>query len=204
MLGGVTCSFRKEIKPFERFEIWTRVLAWDRKWLYLVSHIVKKGQVRPRNYILNSWRKGVDKEHMNSAREMPVGATPHPAIFATSIAKYVFKNGRVTIPPEEVLQASELLPEKPVNKQSVLKSEFDTKGSSSAKVEAESVIGKASNSDMEELKKASSNPESGEVWNWNRVEQERAKGMEIAIHMARLDDLHGTFTGETRPAFGQY
>ena len=141
---------------------------------------------------------------MNFAHEMPDGVNPHPAIFATSIAKYVFKKGRMTIPPEQVLQASELLPENPANEQSVPNSEVATEGSSSAKVETESVMGKVSNTGVEALMDASSKPESGEVWSWNRVEQERAKGMEIAIHMARLDDLHGTFTGETRPAFGQY
>ena len=30
-LGAVSCSFRKEINPFERYEMWTRVLSWDRK-----------------------------------------------------------------------------------------------------------------------------------------------------------------------------
>ena len=203
MLGGVTCSFKKEIKPFERFEVWTRVLAWDRKWLYLVSHIVKKGQVRPKNHILNSWSKGAPKEHMNFAYEMPVVTTPHPAICATSIAKYVFKKGRVTIPPEDVLKASELLPDKPASEQSVPKSGTTT-AESSAKVGVESAMTKAANTDMEENMNASSKPENGEVWDWNRVEQERAKGMEIAIHMARLDDLHGTFTGETTPVFGKY
>ena len=141
---------------------------------------------------------------MNFTHDKPVNAAPHPAIFATSIAKYVFKKGRVTIPPEEVLQASELLPDKRTNEQGVPNSEVTVEGSSSAKVEADIVTGKASNTDMEELMNGSSKPGSGEVWDWNRVEEERVKGMEIAIHMARLDDLHGTFTGESRSAFGEF
>jgi hypothetical protein len=32
LLGGVSCTFRREIKPLQRFEIWTRVLCWDEKW----------------------------------------------------------------------------------------------------------------------------------------------------------------------------
>jgi hypothetical protein len=42
-LGAVSCFFQRQIEPFQAFEIWTRVLSWDRKWLYLVSHIVEKG-----------------------------------------------------------------------------------------------------------------------------------------------------------------
>ncbi|PNS14487.1 hypothetical protein CAC42_3773 [Sphaceloma murrayae] len=55
-LGGVACIFRKEIKPLARFEIWTRLLAWDEKWIYTVSHVVKAGAVRPRGYALQPWK----------------------------------------------------------------------------------------------------------------------------------------------------
>lgn len=55
-LGGVACVFRKEIKPLSRFEIWTRLLAWDEKWIYTVSHVVKAGAVRPRGYALQPWK----------------------------------------------------------------------------------------------------------------------------------------------------
>ncbi|KAF4556773.1 Hypothetical protein D9617_1g086550 [Elsinoe fawcettii] len=55
-LGGVACIFRKEIAPLSRFEIWTRLLAWDEKWIYTVSHVVKAGAVRPRGYALQPWK----------------------------------------------------------------------------------------------------------------------------------------------------
>lgn len=55
-LGGVNANFRKEILPFEKFEIWTRVLAWDHKWLYIVQHFVRPG-VKPKSYLLQPWRK---------------------------------------------------------------------------------------------------------------------------------------------------
>lgn len=32
-LGAVSCSFRKEISPYEAYDIWTRILNWDEKWL---------------------------------------------------------------------------------------------------------------------------------------------------------------------------
>ena len=198
-LGGVTCSFRKEIKPFEGFEIWTRVLAWDRKWVYLVSHIVKKGKVRPKSYILQPWRKGskaVPSDEANGA--------PNPAICATSIAKYVFKKGRLTIPPEEVLKTSELLPEKPNLEPTPPYSETPTVESASAEIETASTLRRLSGAEMVKIIDKSLNPPSEEEWDWDRVEKERAKGMEIAVHMARLDDLHGEFTAGNQPAFGQY
>lgn len=30
-LGGVSCFFQRQIEPLQQFEIYTRVLAWDRK-----------------------------------------------------------------------------------------------------------------------------------------------------------------------------
>merc|ERR1711939_591646 len=51
-LGAVSCFFQRQIEPFQAFEVWTRVLSWDRKWLYLVSHVVKKGVIKPNSYVL--------------------------------------------------------------------------------------------------------------------------------------------------------
>lgn len=135
-LGGVSCLFRKEIRPYEKFEVWTRVLAWDQKWLYVICHFVKPGVVKPKRYTLQPWRKGKqqqqqreEKDHEtegSSSRNESGGngnptttpsssssSAPHPAIFAAGIAKYVCKKGRLTIPPERVLSASKLLPPKP-------------------------------------------------------------------------------------------
>lgn len=136
-LGGVSCLFRKEIKPYEKFEVWTRVLSWDQKWLYVICHFVKPGVVKPKRYTLQPWRKGKpqqqqqqqeeqdhETEGSSSSRNESGGngnptttpsssSSPHPAIFAAGIAKYVCKKGRLTIPPERVLRASKLLPPKP-------------------------------------------------------------------------------------------
>ncbi|KAB8230272.1 uncharacterized protein BDW43DRAFT_321569 [Aspergillus alliaceus] len=40
-LGGVSCIFRREIKPWQRYDLVSRVLCWDDKWLYIVSHFLK-------------------------------------------------------------------------------------------------------------------------------------------------------------------
>ncbi len=46
-LGGVAASFRRQIDPFERYTLRTRILAWDQKWLYLQSVFLgSKGDLR--------------------------------------------------------------------------------------------------------------------------------------------------------------
>jgi len=46
--------FLNEIKPYEGYELWTRVLCWDEKWVYTVKHFVKMAAVRPEGYLMNT------------------------------------------------------------------------------------------------------------------------------------------------------
>ncbi|MCJ1394310.1 hypothetical protein MMC18_007188 [Xylographa bjoerkii] len=194
MLGGVTCTFKKEIKPYEPFEIWTRVLSWDRKWLYLVSHVVKKKAVKPRGYSLQPWKNtGESKRRDEHAQQ-----TPHPAIFATSVAKYVFKQGRLTIPPERVLEASNLLPQRPLDAEQP--SADGIPQLPNLDLVTSQLALQAETSVSESLMAQ----EVDDDWDWRRMEQERDHGMSIAKHMAGLDALHDVFTADDRPALGQY
>ena len=36
----VQCQFKRELKPFQKIKISSRILAWDRKWLFVMSKIV--------------------------------------------------------------------------------------------------------------------------------------------------------------------
>ncbi|CAF9934832.1 MAG: hypothetical protein ALECFALPRED_006157 [Alectoria fallacina] len=81
-LAAVKCSFKREIRPYERYEMWTRVLTWETKWLYTITHFIRK-----------------DAQNNDSI------------VCATAISKCVFKSGRRTIPPEVMLHASGLLPQ---------------------------------------------------------------------------------------------
>ncbi|KAH6840615.1 hypothetical protein B0I37DRAFT_219277 [Chaetomium sp. MPI-CAGE-AT-0009] len=104
-LGAVFCSFRKEIPPLQGYEMWSRVLSWDRKWLYVVTHFVVKGKVRP-----NGGWDGKGKWR-GANGQVPEDFSKY--IFATALSKYVFKLGRFTVHPALVLEASKLLPERP-------------------------------------------------------------------------------------------
>ncbi|EED20871.1 conserved hypothetical protein [Talaromyces stipitatus ATCC 10500] len=91
-LGSTACVFRREIKPYEAYEIHTRVLCWDEKWLYLVSHFLKTKKGSP------IAKGSASSEAINKS------------IAASAITRYVFKRGRVTVSPETVLSAAKLLP----------------------------------------------------------------------------------------------
>lgn len=105
ILGGVQCSFKREIKPYQGYEVWTRVLSWDEKWIYFVSHFVVKGKVKPSQYLLQGGgRRGKADEEASAGRK------EQKYLFASSVARYVFKSGRKTIPPWKPLVDCNLLP----------------------------------------------------------------------------------------------
>ena len=127
-LGGVNCPFKRELRPYLKYEIWTRVSSWDEKWVYIISHIVKPGNVSPTTYFDQLWRNGGKRFSKNAASDSDISnqargsadfsdssstLSVHPAIYAVSIAKYAFKRGRLTIPPTTFLQACDLLPASP-------------------------------------------------------------------------------------------
>jgi len=193
-LGGVSCHFKREIKPYERYDIWTRVLAWDRKWIYLVSHFVAAGTVQPTDWLLQPWKNGNGKSE-RQARQGQSWATGEKgaagrmqrkdsgvgvenetnehgdehqqqqkwrkAVFATSVARYVIKKGRLTVAPEECFRRADLLP---------------TKVSENAATEK--------NSQSEHAEK------DGTAWTWQNVEAKRLKGLQYAEKFAALEELH--------------
>ena len=43
LVGGVTIRYRRSLDPFERYELQTRLLGWDAKWVFLEQRFLKKG-----------------------------------------------------------------------------------------------------------------------------------------------------------------
>ncbi|KAL9068024.1 MAG: hypothetical protein Q9161_006469 [Pseudevernia consocians] len=212
-LGGVSCQFRKEIKPYEKFEVWTRVLCWDRKWLYVICHFIKPGVTLPKIYTLQPWRKGrQQKDHGPEGNRRANGnatpaQAPHPAIFATGIAKYVFKKGRLTIPPERVLRASQLLPPKPADHKTPPASSTPTPESTSNTAATVSIVDQITPGNAEDVVvaslKADVENENGE-WTWEKVEEERKRGLKIADMWGALEGLNGEFAGDGGVVLGRY
>ncbi|ROT42612.1 hypothetical protein SODALDRAFT_326771 [Sodiomyces alkalinus F11] len=107
-LGGSACTWRKEIKPYQAYELWTRIISWDEKWLYVVTHFVESGVFVPEEYVMQpgrtrrrSAKKDGQKEDVDKLK----------TVYASCVSRYVFKNNRRTLPPEEVLRRVGLLPQ---------------------------------------------------------------------------------------------
>jgi hypothetical protein len=99
-LGGTSCLFKKPIAPCQKYEVWSRVLAWDDKWLYIVSHFVRSGKIKPRS-VAPSGMDVVGK----------LSFAPSDAVLASSISRYVFKDGRKTVNPESSIRQLKLIPD---------------------------------------------------------------------------------------------
>lgn len=103
-LGAVNCNFKKELKPYESYEMWTRILSWDEKWIWLVTHFVRKNASKPKSYTLYPQQKTQNQRGDHKDLD------PRSCVVASSLSKCVFKQGRKTISPEFMLKASGLLP----------------------------------------------------------------------------------------------
>ncbi|KAK2758945.1 hypothetical protein FQN54_003043 [Arachnomyces sp. PD_36] len=173
ILGGVQCSFRREILPYQGYEIWTRVLSWDEKWVYVVSHFVVKGKVRPVGYVLQGGRK-------KGGREKGKGKMDEKYVLASSVARYVFKRGRKTIAPWEVLVDSNLLPE------------------------PQTGLGSSQNGIPNGDNKADEASASEKMW--ERIEEQRKKTLEVAQLKGGWDAIHGLFSSDDEEvlALGRY
>jgi hypothetical protein len=175
-LGGLACNFKREILPYHKYEMWSRILCWDRKWFYLVTWLVKPGVGKPSSFSLQPWRKPkageVQPEKLKGA------------IYATAIAKYVVKKGRITVPAEQVLLDAEMVPAKPENW--VYQGD---EGGANGVEDADAVLPQKLD---------------GEEWNWDVIERERRRGLRFAEAFAELDGLHDVFDGGKDGALGEY
>ncbi|KAI1090210.1 hypothetical protein F5B19DRAFT_484697 [Rostrohypoxylon terebratum] len=110
-LGAVSCNFKREIRPQEQYEMWSKILTWDEKWVYIVTHFVRKGAVKPKSYSLYP-EQFLDQrlDEKSSSKAESAGVISDKVIFATALSKCVFKAGRKTVSPETMFQVSGLLP----------------------------------------------------------------------------------------------
>ena len=207
-LGAIGCFFQREIAPLQSFEVYTRILSWDRKWLYLVSHIVRKGAIKPDSYILQPWKKS--KKSAKDTKKSDEQEDLRKHIFATSIARYVMKKGRLTVNPEIILERSRLLPKRPAGvglpprtEDSVVPTPAaegtptQTASISSPEAVAEEVSTKLDNAAVEGEGEAED-----EDWTWEQMEAERLRGLKMASHFDQLSGIHDEIrAGEV---LGQY
>ncbi|KAH8817138.1 hypothetical protein F5884DRAFT_243856 [Xylogone sp. PMI_703] len=107
ILGGTSASFRRAIPPFGKYDVVTRVLCWDEKWIYIVSWFVKAGSMSKSK----KGSSGSDPAVNGSAKHESSAPPPIPKnVFATTISKYVIKAGSETVSPGRLMEASGLVP----------------------------------------------------------------------------------------------
>ena len=230
ILGGVSCTFRREIKPYQPFEIWSRILCWDRKWIYIISHFVERKAVRPKEYVLQSGRRQgwfgflpsqssgrtvLKAEPVSEASNGLISLPMEPhgaAIYASALSRYVVKKGRLTIAPEQVFDRSGLLPPRPSPPQpppSTAEQLSPSRASSPVPITAPTsppaepltdeyqdpaTIADDHNGVDHVTRIPSPSPNEGKHdWDWNRIEEERQRGMKLAAILAGMDATHAAF-----------
>lgn len=185
VLGSVYCSFKREIKPFELYEMHSKVISWDKKWMYILTCFMRPAS-----------KAGGEK-----------------TLLATALSKYVVKKGRLTISPERILRAAGYLPTPPPKSQSTnapvdSSTEASAIGTPASGDEGITAAGgvdgslvrevlKIENGQipprrvLEEQQKVNSDSWNHEEWTWERIEQERLRGLSVVDGYINLDDkLH--------------
>lgn len=51
VIGSARITFRRSIEPFQRFELVTRVIGWDDKWLYIEHRMERGGKVMAQAFV---------------------------------------------------------------------------------------------------------------------------------------------------------
>lgn len=200
ILGSVHTSFHREIKPYQLYEVRSRILGWDQKWLVIISFFIRPAS------------KGKDE-----------------VVLASALSKYVVKKGRFTVAPERCLTTAGWLPPRPENCQSgagqnresseesesplndqpqssqlsqtepsiistpdndgiaapIPESAVDATASFIEKLESAAQVASASNT-IDPLVPLTKLDKAGE-WDWHRIEMERIRGIQIAAAWLSLD-----------------
>ncbi|KAJ6089128.1 hypothetical protein N7499_003975 [Penicillium canescens] len=106
IVSAIACTFHREIKPFQQYEIWSRIASWDNKWIYMVTHFVDKSKLWPRRYVMQADASINKRKTTNLA---PQKEERHKHVFASAVTRMVFKRGRLTVPPQHALDICGLL-----------------------------------------------------------------------------------------------
>lgn len=146
---------------------------------YLITHFVKPGVAQPSSWTLHPWKKTKTADKAVDAEKL-IGA-----VYATAIAKYVIKRGRITVPPEEALVDADMVPRKP---------------------EGWSYNGELSSNGTSDEGAAEVLPAAikAEDWNWDVIECERLRGLKVASKFAEMDGMHNYFDGGKHGVLGEY
>ncbi|KIX09733.1 uncharacterized protein Z518_00814 [Rhinocladiella mackenziei CBS 650.93] len=198
VLGSVHTSFHREIKPYERYEVRSRVLGWDKKWIVIGSWFIRPAQ---------------------SERGKEV-------VLASALSKYVVKKGRFTVSPERCFMTAGWLPPKPENCNSGAGQTRESSEDSETQLQLPPHSGSGVSSEPSPIPTPEGLPapvreqasqtmplepllplavrDKVAEWDWHRIEMERIRGLRIADNWLALDKelLDEYARGERPPEFG--
>ncbi|KAK5101112.1 hypothetical protein LTS08_004718 [Lithohypha guttulata] len=212
ILGAVHTSFLKEIKPYETYQVRSRILGWDEKWILIGSVFVRpkneKDRTRERKDL--SRRAKISGKSEDELKKELTDGGHGEVLLASCLSKYVVKKGRFTVPPERCWRSAGWLPEKPAGQASPL---VALDSSSAPTPDTETVIGEIKITE-ETLRRRAQETAAGAAeklrqvqgretvqisqadeackqaasrWSWDDIEAERARGMRIAENWLGLD-----------------
>ena len=172
---------------------------------------MRKDAIKPKSFSMYPKQKNKNAGTRNVDKK-------EDAIIASALSKIVFKKGRLTIPPEVMLQASGLLPPRPAElallqteiypapvKRAMAQQIFDVGFRFFEKFD---LVWEATRnmltSEPEEARDQSrdgspdntTTKKKKDQCTWDMVEQERLRGLEMASKLGALDGLAGEFTAE--------
>lgn len=213
ILASVHATFLKEIKPYERYSVRSRILGWDEKWILIGSVFVRPKNAADRK----REKKEAERRAKATGKSETVSKGPDrgEVLLATALSKYVVKKGRFTVPPERCWRSAGWLPAKPAGETPPIRLDSssiatpDTEAvNGEVKITEEDLRRKAQETaakaaeKLEQTKNKVDKRELSEVdeacqkaasrWSWSDVEAERARGMKVAENWFRLDgELRG-------------
>ena len=215
ILGAVHASFLKEIKPYEKYSVRSRVVGWDGKWILIGSVFVrtktKKDRIKEQKDIRRK-AELLGKSEDEIRKELGEDHTDE-ILLASCLSKYVVKKGRYTVPPERCFKSAGWLPEKPAGQASPPAGVLDT--SAAPTPDTEPILGeikiteedlrrkaqetaakaagklqKVEHVDSQIIKPSKADEaclEAASKWSWDDIEAERSRGMKLAEHWFSLD-----------------
>ena len=209
ILGSVHTSYHKEIKPYERYEVRSRVLGWDQKWLVILSTFVRPGKketvlasalskyvvkkarftVPPERCLESAgWFDGMDRsepEKQEEAGKKLKGILKMPKTTLNDSTEPSPTESGILInrPHEEELQAVDVA--KLEAKAEEMSAKIDEKWGEGLKGSVAPV--EAVSSAVQSERPAPARRSSGQQWTWEMIEKERLRGLEIASSWMALD-----------------
>lgn len=213
ILGSVHASFLREIKPYERYEVRSRILGWDQKWILIGSVFVRPKNAKDRMREAKDRARRAKLEGKSEA-EIKVDQDENDrgeVLLATCLSKYVLKKGRYTVPPERCWMSAGWMPEKPANlpvppaavdssavltpdpeqmdgEVKITEADLRRRAQETAARATEKLEELQTNDEKEKLNKADAAcRQAASKWSWDNIEAERARGMKIAESWLGLD-----------------